>query len=188
MDPTLLLDRCRAGDELAWEALVVTHQGRICSLAYHYTGSEEEALDVAQEIFVKVWKQLASCREPERFDAWLMQIARHACLDHLRRRKARPPAQDLAAEDLVYLADTGSRPDDDYEADRRRRLLEAGLQQLSPLNREVIVLKDVQGLSLEEIATMLDVPVGTVKSRTSRARVELGKALLSLTGSLEAAT
>ena len=186
MDPTLLLDRCRAGDELAWEALVSAYQGRICSLAYHYTGSEEEALDVAQEIFVKVWKQLDSCREPERFLAWLMQIARHACLDHLRRRKARPPAQDLAAEDLVHLADQGSRPDDDYEQDRRRRLLEAGLQRLSPINREVIVLKDVQGLSLEEIATLLDLPVGTVKSRTSRARIELGKAVVALTGGLEA--
>jgi RNA polymerase sigma-70 factor (ECF subfamily) len=186
MDPIRLLERCRAGDELAWEALVSAYQGRICSLAYHYTGSEEEALDVAQEIFVKVWKQLGSCQEPERFLAWLMQIGRNACLDHLRRRKARPPAQDLAAEDLVHLPDHGSRPDDDYEQDRRRRLLEAGLKQLSPINREVIVLKDIQGLSLEDIATMLDLPIGTVKSRTSRARLELGKAVLTLTGGLEA--
>ena len=86
----------------------------------------------------------------------------------------------------MYLVDDGSRPDDDYESDRRRRLLEAGLQQLSAINREVIVLKDVQGLSLEEIATVLDLPIGTVKSRTSRARVELGKVLLAITGRLEA--
>ncbi len=182
MDLNQLLHRCHEGDELAWEALVTRYQARICSLAYHYVGSDEEALDVAQEIFVKVWKQLDSCREPERFEAWLMRIARNACLDHLRRRKARPPAQDVPAEDMLSLADPGTRPDDDYEQDRRRRVLEAGLQRLSLINREMIVLKDIQGLSLEEIASMLDLPLGTVKSRSSRARIELGKTVAALTG------
>jgi RNA polymerase sigma-70 factor (ECF subfamily) len=182
MDLNLLLERCREGDELAWEALVSQHQARVCSVAYHYTGSEEEALDVAQEIFVRVWKRLDTCREPERFLAWLLRIARNACLDHLRRRKARPPAQDIPVEDVFSLADGGPRPDQDLDHADRHRLLELGLGRISDINREVIVLKDIQGLSLEEIATMLDLPLGTVKSRCSRARVELGKAVAALTG------
>jgi len=177
MDLDRLLTRCRAGDELAWESLVSQYQGRVCSLAYHYTGSDEEALDVAQEIFVRVWKRLDTCREPERFLGWLLSITRNCCLDHLRRRKARPPAQDVAVEDLESLAAAVPHPDEDLEAGDRKRLLEAGLARLSAINREMIVLKDIQGLTLEEIATMLDLPLGTVKSRSSRARIELGKVL-----------
>jgi RNA polymerase sigma-70 factor (ECF subfamily) len=182
MDDRILIDRCRRGDELAWEHLVRRYQARVCSVAYSYTGSEEEALDVAQEVFVRVWKRLDSCRDPERFAAWLLRIARNACLDHLRRRKARPPAQDLPADEMHDLAATGERPDADLERDDRRHVLEVALQRLSPINREAILLKDIQGLPLEEMAEMLDLPLGTVKSRCSRARVELARVVSGMIG------
>jgi RNA polymerase sigma-70 factor, ECF subfamily len=182
MDDRTLIRRCRQGDELAWEALVTRYQARVCSVAFTYTGSEEEALDVAQEVFVRVWQRLETCREPDRFAGWLLQIARNACLDHLRRRRARPPAQDLAADELPFLVDPAERPDDDLELADRRHVVELALQQLSVINREAILLKDIQGLPLEEMAAMLELPLGTVKSRCSRARVELAKVVSGMLG------
>lgn len=175
MDDLTLYHRCRDGDELAWETLVRRYQGRVCSVAYTYTGNEDEALDVAQEVFVRVWKRLDQCRDPERFAAWLLSIARNACLDHLRRRKARPPAQDVPAEELWSLADPGPRADQRTLEQDQRDVLEAALQQLSDINREAILLKDIQELPLEDMARMLGLPLGTVKSRCSRARVELAR-------------
>ncbi len=180
MDDRTLIDRCRTGDELAWEILVARYQARVCSVAFTYTGSEDEALDVAQEVFVRIWQRLDSCREPERFAAWLLQIARNACLDHLRRRKARPPAQDLQVDELVSLADPAARPDADLDHADQRHIVELALQRLSVINREAILLKDIQGLPLEEMAALLELPLGTVKSRCSRARVELARVVAGM--------
>lgn len=191
MDDRTLYQRCLEGDELAWEALVKRYQGRVCRVAFTYTGSEEEALDVAQEVFIRVWKRLDSCRDPERFEAWLLSIARHACIDHTRRRKTRPPAQDVPADELVSLADPGAATDAAAEKRDQRDVLETAIQRLSPINREAILLKDIQGLPMEEMATMLDLPVGTVKSRCSRARIELARVVAGLIGvgpDVEAAT
>jgi len=180
MDDVTLYTRCRQGDELAWEAMVRRYQARVCSVAFTYTGNEEEALDVAQEVFVRVWKRLDSCREPERFAAWLLSIARNACLDHLRRRKARPPAQDIPADEMMSLAANSEATDQQAEDDNRRHVLERAMQELSDINREAILLKDIQELPLDEMASMLDLPVGTVKSRCSRARAELAKVVARL--------
>ena len=180
MDDRTLIDRCHDGDELAWETLVSRYQARVCSVAFTYTGSEDEALDVAQEVFVRVWQRLDTCREPDRFAGWLLQIARNACLDHLRRRKARPPAQDLQVDELVSLADPAARPDADLDQADQRHIVELALQRLSVINREAILLKDIQGLPLEEMAALLELPLGTVKSRCSRARVELARVVAGM--------
>jgi RNA polymerase sigma-70 factor (ECF subfamily) len=182
MDQAELLRRCRAGDELAWEVLVRNYQARICSIAYGYTGDPDEARDLAQDIFVRVYRKLDTCRDPERLLAWLIRIARNVCLDHLRRRKVRPPAQDIPADELVSLADPAPSPEQQWLTNTRKRLVIAAMQNLSKINREIILLKDMQGLPLDEIAGMLDLPLGTVKSRCSRARVELAKAVIALSG------
>jgi RNA polymerase sigma-70 factor (ECF subfamily) len=182
MDLGQLLDRCRLGDELAWEKLVRQHQSRIHALAYHYVGSGEEARDLTQEIFVRIYKGLDACTETAHFVPWTIRIARNACIDHLRRRKARPPGVDLPADAVLDLAAGGPTPEETYVANARRRLVHLALQSLSELSREIIVLKDIQGLQFDEIATMLDVPVGTVKSRSNRARIELARKVLALSG------
>jgi len=182
MDQVELIHRCRLGDELAWEALVREYQGRVCSIAFGYVGDQDEALDLAQEIFVRVWHRLGQMTEAERFAGWLTSIARNACLDHLRRRKARPPRQDIPAEEMTALAADVPDPEEAWLATARQRLVHRAMQELSEINREIIVLKDIQGLPLESIATMLDLPLGTVKSRSSRARVELARAIVELEG------
>jgi len=182
MDLAVLVDRCRRGDELAWEALVRQYQSRVYGIAYGYTGDPDDARDLAQDIFIRVYKRIDSCREPERFLPWLVRIARNAAVDHLRRRKARPPARDLPADEALDLAAPGPTPEEQWTAESRRRLVYSALQNLSDINREIILLKDMQGLALEEIAGMLGVPLGTVKSRCNRARIELAQAVIALGG------
>lgn len=182
MELAALIARCRQGDPLAWEVLVRRYQSRVLAVADAYVGDREEARDLAQEIFLRVWRNLDACREPERFEAWLLRIARNASLDALRRRQARPPRQDLPVESAHALADPAPGADARWQDEVRRRLLLRALDALSPLNRELIILKEMQDLPLEEIADMLEVPLGTVKSRASRARLELARALRELGG------
>ena len=170
-----ILEHCRHGDELAWEMLVRQHQGRVFGIAMTYVSDPDEARDLAQDIFVRVYRNIDGCREADRFLPWLIRIARNASIDHLRRRKARPPAQDIPADEAWSLAADGPSPEDTSEESSRRRLVAAALQKLSDINREIILLKDMQGMNLEDIAQMLELPLGTVKSRSSRARVELAE-------------
>lgn len=186
MDTPHLLERCRAGDELAWEALVRRYQGRVIAIALTYVGDPEEASDVAQEAFVRIYRRLDTCRDADRFQAWLVQVARSACLDHLRRRKARPPARDVPAEEAVWLAAPGPDPAQELDAERRRAMLWRALKDLTEINREIILLKDMQELPLEEIAAMLALPIGTIKSRVHRARLELARAVEALQGEAQA--
>jgi RNA polymerase sigma-70 factor (ECF subfamily) len=188
MDLSTLLERCCRGDELAWEALVRQFQARIYGIAYHYVGNAEDARDLAQEAFIRIYQNLATGPDEERFLLWIITITRNACIDHLRRKKTRPPAHDIAADDLVTLRAPGADPSQQYAADSRKRLVHCALQQMTDLNREIIVLRDIQGLALEEIASLLCVPLGTVKSRSSRARIELAHKLAFLRSELAGGT
>jgi RNA polymerase sigma-70 factor (ECF subfamily) len=168
-----LVERCRAGDDLAWEALVRRCHGRVYSVAYHYLREADEARDMTQEIFIRVYRQLGSFRTRDRFLPWIVRVARNACIDRLRKRKARPPASDVRVEDGPPIASSDLDPEEAAARAARRRLLYRALDQLSERNREIILLKEIQGLKIEEISELLALPTGTVKSRASRARIEL---------------
>jgi RNA polymerase sigma-70 factor (ECF subfamily) len=168
-----LLERCRAGDDLAWEALVRGYQGRVYAVAYNYMRNREEARDVAQEIFIRIYRQLHTVQGGEKFLPWLLRLSRNACIDRLRRRKARPPASDIRVEDGPQIAASGPSPEESSSLEARKRLLYRALEGMSGKNREIIMLKEIQGLKLEEISTMLALPIGTVKSRSNRARLDL---------------
>jgi RNA polymerase sigma-70 factor (ECF subfamily) len=188
MDLGTLLKRCCSGDELAWEALVRQFQARIYGIAYHYVGNAEDALDLAQETFVRIYQNLTVCPDTERFLPWIIRITRNVCIDHLRRKSARPPMQDVAVEDLPSLRASGGDPLQAYAEDSRKRLVHKALQGMTELNREIILLRDIQGLALEEIASQLQVPIGTVKSRSNRARIELARRLAFLRGEFAGGT
>ncbi len=181
MELATLLRRCRDGNELAWEALVRQYQSRVFGLALHYVGNAEEARDVAQEIFIRVFQNLRRCPDETRFLPWLLRISRNASIEPRLRRQARPPARDLPAEEAHALAAPAPDPEQSWHAKARAQLLNLGLQALSELNREILLLREIQGLSVEETARILDVPAGTVKSRSNRARLELARRLLALT-------
>ncbi len=188
MNQVELLQRCLEGDELAWEVLVRTHQGKVCAIAYTYVGEQNEALDLAQDIFVKVYDRLETCTDLEKFDGWMLRLVRNSCLDHLRRIKSRPPRQDVNIHEMNRLQHGGPSPEDNWLQSVRQKLVHRALQELSVINREIILLKDIQGLPLDDISTMLDLPVGTVKSRSSRARIELAQAIVALGGGPDGST
>ena len=175
MELDTLLARCRQGDDLAWEALVRRYQGRVYAVAYHFMRDREEARDAAQEVFIKIYRGLGSMREGDRFLPWMLRLARNCCVDRLRRLKVRTPAVEVPVEEAPQIVTAEPSPEDSSLADARHGLLYRAIARLGEKNREMILLREIQELKLEEIAEMLGLPLGTVKSRSHRARLELAK-------------
>jgi RNA polymerase sigma-70 factor (ECF subfamily) len=178
IDLDTLLARCRRGDPLAWEELVRRFQGRIYGFAVFYLRDREEARDAAQEIFVRLYKHLGEMRDGGTFVPWLLTMARNCCIDRLRALGARAP-QDPIEIDPPSMAPS---PEDAMLQHARRTLLYRALDTLSDVNREIVLLKDIHQLKIEEIGSLLRLPIGTIKSRSNRARTELAKAVRSLAG------
>ncbi len=175
-----LLPRCLGGDEAAWAELVRSHTRKVFGLAYRFTGKPEEAEDLTQEIFVKVYQTLHKYRESDgAFGAWLMALARNHAIDRYRRGRQERLRRD---EDPLLLEKAQARsehPALGLERDERAAIVHRGLRALPPDLRLPLVLCDLQGLAYGEIATRLGVPLGTVKSRINRARVELARRLVA---------
>jgi RNA polymerase sigma-70 factor (ECF subfamily) len=176
---TAIVERCRKGDALAWEALVRQFQARVYGIAFHYLRDADEARDLAQEVFVKVYRNLHTF-SGEAFLPWLLRLARNGAIDRLRRKKARPPATDLPVDENFGLPAPGPSPEAAWFSDTRKKLVYRALGRMSEHHRELILLKEIQGLNLNEISEMLGVPVGTVKSRSSRARLELARRVVEI--------
>jgi RNA polymerase sigma-70 factor (ECF subfamily) len=182
-----LVQRCRKGDEAAWRELVARHTGRVFRLAYRFVGRVDEAEDLTQEIFVKVFQSLDRYRESDgAFSTWLTAVARNHAIDHYRRRREERlrRTDDPAVFDTVPSADES--PLRSLEREDRARLVHRGLRALPAELREPIVLCDLQGLPYEEAARALDIPLGTVKSRLNRGRIELARRLLAAKREMEA--
>lgn len=175
-----LIARCREGDDLAWEALVRRLEGRVFAIALHYLRDREEARDAAQDIFIRLYQKLHTVRDDKPFLAWMMRLARNACIDHLRRLSVRTPAHSVGLEQVAEPAGALPSPEEGCLGSARERLVYRALGTLDEGSRELILLKDIQELKLREIAEMTSSPIGTVKSRWFRARVELAKALRRL--------
>jgi RNA polymerase sigma-70 factor (ECF subfamily) len=177
---TDLLDRCRRGDQTAWGDLVGRHTRKVFGLAYRFSGRVDEAEDLTQEIFVKVYQSLDSYREAEgAFPGWLMTVARHQAIDHYRRRRIERLRR---ADDPAILDDMPARDESplrSLEREERVSLVHRGLRALPEDLREPLILFDLQGISYDEIATTLGIPLGTVKSRINRGRIELAKRLMA---------
>lgn len=182
-DVATLLERCRAGNELAWEMLVRRYQARVYAVAYHYTRNAEEARDLAQEIFVRIYQRLDSFHGEQRFLPWLLRVARNACIDRLRRLKARGAGLASGLEEAPELPATEPSPEESSAEAARKRLLYRAMTRLSEKNREIILLKEIQGLKIDEISELLGLPIGTVKSRSNRARLELATQVRALDSS-----
>ena len=179
-DLTSLVDRCRGGDAAAWEAFVRQLQGRLFALAYSYAGDREDARDLAQEIFVRLYEARGQWPSGDEFLPWLFRVARNRSVDYLRRRSVRRPAVAVDEAAVAELPDPAPGAEAQAIESDRRGLLHAALRGLSAINREIVILRDVHGLSVQQVASILGVPLGTVKSRASRARVELAARVMAL--------
>jgi RNA polymerase sigma-70 factor, ECF subfamily len=180
MELRTLLERCRQGDDLAWEMLVRRFQGRVYGVGMFYLSDAEEARDLAQEVFVRIYRRLDLCTNDETFIPWMIQIARNAAIDRIRRQKARPSTISVPVEEMTYLRSSDPGPEEQLRRNERQAMVHRAMERLSRINREIIFLKEIQGLSLETIASLLKIPLGTIKSRSSRARIELARAIIAM--------
>ena len=169
-----LIACAQQGDRQAFSELVCRHQEKIVSLTYHMCGDLRLAEDAAQEAFVSVWQNLNSYKPQYAFRSWLYRIAANAALDSLRRER---PTADL---DSLSRADPGSGPEQTVEKNQRAAHVRRAIAHLSPALRVVLILREYQELTYQEIADALDIPVGTVMSRLNSARVQLRHELLVL--------
>jgi len=174
-----LLRRCREGDQDAWRELVGRHTRKVFAVAYRFSGRVGEAEDLTQEVFVKVYQSLSRFdANAGAFPAWLMTIARNHAIDHYRSIREERARADDDAERLEAFPARSEAQDDALEREERAQLVRRALRALPNDLREALVLCDLQGLAYEEIAASRRLPLGTVKSRINRARLELAKRLL----------
>ncbi len=179
-----LVDRAKAGDVKAFEALVRRYERWVFTLALRMVGDRPDAEDVAQEVFLKAYRGLSGFRGGARFSTWLYAIASHHCLNHLaspavRLRRLRriddgtaaPGAAPSSALDRV--ADEAPGPDAAVEREELRRVIHEELLRLTEDHRIVVILRDIHGMSYDDIADTLRIELGTVRSRLHRARMEL---------------
>ena len=175
-----LVERCLSGESAAWEDLVRVHSRRVYSICYRFTGSDQEAQDLTQEVFLRVFRSLKSFRAGEgSFTVWLSRLSRNLLIDHYRRTKL-DRATDLIEEQLPMLEEKTamiSRTEGMVAGREASELLQGALQKLSPELRETVILRDLEELEYREIAHVLNVPEGTVKSRLNRGRAELARIL-----------
>ena len=182
----LLVEAFRKGKPGAFEAIVRAHQDRVHSFCARMLSDREDALDAAQEVFLSAWRNLAGFRGESALSTWLLRIAANRCLNRIRRRKSLsereapwPESPGEVGEGIIFqpAGDETERPDRLAETGEMREILTEALSRLDPGSRWMVLLSDVEGFSYEEIATLAEVPVGTVKSRLHRARMAMRRLL-----------
>jgi RNA polymerase sigma-70 factor (ECF subfamily) len=169
-----LVEACQAGEASAFDVLVARWEDRIRGAAFRFLGSEEEARDVAQEAFLKAYRALGSFKREARFSSWLYQIATNLCRDRLRRRRTRASVSLEELEETgPVIVETGPGAHERLLQKDLARVVRRAVHALSEEQREVVILKEYQGLTFLEIAQALDVPVSTVKTRLYRGLAQL---------------
>jgi RNA polymerase sigma-70 factor (ECF subfamily) len=182
-----LVRRCVAGDATAWEDIVRRLNRRIYNICYRFTGSGDDAQDLTQEVFIKVYRTLDSFDvDKGSFMTWVTTVTRNLLVDHFRKTKQDRVTDSLdnsgsEDEDMLPLseqiADSGPAPDARVHRRETQEMVQRALQKLSPELREAVILRDLQDMDYKDIALALKVPEGTVKSRINRGRVELARLL-----------
>ena len=180
-----LLKRLRDRDERAFRELVTAHRDRVFNITYRMLGNRHEAEDVAQEVFIAVFKQIDNFREESKFSTWLYRVAVNHCknrLKYLKRRfdKDREEINDdttTAGSNGTIGSSVPSSPDRALQGAQMEKVLAEAIKGLDDEQRMVIILRDVEDMSIEEICAITDLPDGTVKSRLHRARLALRKKL-----------
>jgi RNA polymerase sigma-70 factor (ECF subfamily) len=179
--PDTLIEQCLAGDQAAWDLIVRQNWRKVFNVAYKFVGKHDEAEDLTQDIFLKIFKALASFDRRANFQTWIISISRNLCIDHYRsvRKERQTIAREVDTSDL-QPASSDRGPYQSAEHQDLRVLLRQALQKLPLTLRTAVVLRDLQELSYQEIADRLELPEGTVKSRINRGRIELAHQLRRL--------
>lgn len=178
----LLIRRAQRGDADAFEQLLLEHQKNVYNLCYRMAGNPDDAMDLSQETFLRAWRCLDQYQFASAFSTWLYRLCSNICIDFLRRRRRQQTVpltfEDADGEEQTYaVPDAQPLPEEQVELKLTRETLAAAMAQLLPEHRAVLQLRVVNEMSYEQIADVLDIQIGTVKSRLSRARNQLKKIL-----------
>jgi len=183
----MLVRRCRAGDAVAWEEIVQRYHRRIYNICYRFAATSDDAQDLTQEVFIKMYRTLESYdADRGAFTTWITTMTRNLLVDHFRKTKQDRVTDSLDTvasehEDAMPLSekiqDTALPPDARVQSRETGETVHRALQKLSPELREAVILRDLQDMDYRDIATVLKVPEGTVKSRINRGRAELARLL-----------
>ena len=182
-DIDALIRRCLGGDQLAWEAIVRQYRRKVFNVAYKFVGKHDEAEDLTQDIFLKIFKSLDTFDRRANFQTWLISISRNLCIDHYRsvRKERETIDRGVDANELTPVSrDPG--PVAALEQRDRVVLLRQAMSALPDTLRTAVLMRDIQELSYQEIADALHLPEGTVKSRINRGRTELARQVRKLRG------
>ncbi len=180
-DVNALIERCLQGDQAAWEAIVRLYWRKVFNVAYKFVGRHDEAEDLTQDIFLKLFRSLATFDARANFQTWLISVSRNLCIDHYRsvRKERETIDRDVNADDLSPASSDAS-PLRQLERRDLAQQLRLALDQLPVPLRTAVVMRDIQELSYQEIAEQLHLPEGTVKSRINRGRRELARQIRRL--------
>ena len=178
-----LIQRCLNGDQAAWELIVRQHRRKVFNIAYKFTARHDEAEDLTQDIFLKIFKSLDTFDRRANFQTWLISISRNLCIDHYRsvRKERETIDRDVDANDLMPASHEPG-PVAALEQRDRVTLLRQAMGELPDTLRTAVLMRDIQELSYQEIADRLRLPEGTVKSRINRGRTELARQIRKLRG------
>lgn len=180
MEENQLIQRATRGDAEAFNALLGAHERRMYAVALRICGNAEDAQDCLQEAMLRIFRSIGSFKAQSSFSTWVYRITMNTCLDELRRRKSRPSASLDGLVDAGWSpVDAGESPEQHALRSEARASLEQCIRELPEDMRAVVVLRDIHGYAYDEIAEALDVNVGTVKSRISRARERLREKISS---------
>src|SRR3954464_2203146 len=181
--PDSLIEQCLAGDQLAWEQIVRPNWRKVFNVAYKFVGRHDEAEDLTQDIFLKIFKSLGTFDSRANFQTWLISVSRNLCIDHYRsvRKERETIDRDVDASELMPVSKSQGQMAMMEQKDRVELLREA-MGALPKTLRMAVLMRDIQELSYHEIAQKLKLPEGTVKSRINRGRNELARQIKKLRG------
>ena len=179
-----LIKRCKRGDRDAFNELVTEYQSRVVNIAYGMLSDRDDALDAAQEVFIRVYRGIGDFQEKSSFTTWLYRIVSNVCADALRRRQKSGKVVSISSGDeedavdtIMNIRDDAPTPEERVEITEQHKAVREAMTEIKDEYREVLTLFDVQGMSYKAISEILKVPEGTVKSRLNRARISLKKIL-----------
>ena len=180
-----LISRFQGGDLYAFDLIVKRYKNQLLNFIYRFLGNTEEAEDLVQETFLRVYRNRTAYRKIAKFSTWIYTIAGNLAKTELRKRKRRRffSISELGYNDKDYdISDNAYNPERDVDGVMKEEIIHKEIMMLSPKFREVIILRDVQQLSYEEISKIVNIPLGTVKSRVNRGRLKLQEKLQHLLG------
>ncbi len=182
-DERRLVRLAQKGDTNAFEQLVEMHSARIYSIALRMVGNPSDAEDLAQEAFLRIWRGLEGFNMESRFSTWAYRLTTNVCIDHLRKEKKNSSVplfmeDDEGEETELQIPDERNNPELRLEQDQLRQSVDHAMEKLEPQYRQILSLRELGGLSYDEIARQLELKEGTVKSRIARAREHMRKLLI----------